>query len=59
MEKPFYHVSIKMPSDLKQKLEAEAKRQRRSLHNLLLMVLWGYSDTLDDPHAGNGDGGGS
>ena len=41
-------VSMKMPGELRELLEAEAARQRRSLHNLMLMVLWEYAEKTRD-----------
>ena len=36
------HTTIRLPDELKQKLEAEAKRQDRSLNNLMVKILKDY-----------------
>ncbi len=37
-------TSIKIPPDLREKLEAEAKKQNRSIHNLIITILIDYFD---------------
>ena len=40
-------TSIRLPVDLKAKLQAEAEKQGRSLSNLIIFVLKQYVDQLD------------
>ena len=41
-------TSLKLPDDLKLKLKEEADRQHRTLHNLILSVLYDYAETLKE-----------
>lgn len=38
---------ITLPKELKEKLKVQAKKESRSLSNLILAVLQRYSDTLE------------
>ena len=35
-------TTLRIPSELKQMLKDEAIKQRRSVHNLILSILWEY-----------------
>ena len=39
-------TTLRIPNDLKEKLKAESERQHRSLHNLIISVLYEYADGL-------------
>ena len=41
-------TTLRIPNDLKEKLKAESDRQHRSLHNLIISVLYDYSETLKE-----------
>lgn len=41
-------TSLKLPDDLKLKLKEEADRQHRTLHNLILSILFDFAETLKD-----------
>lgn len=34
--------TLRLPNELKEKLKKEAKAQHRSLHNLIISILWQY-----------------
>lgn len=35
-------TTLRLPDELKEKLQKEAEAQHRSLHNLILSILWEY-----------------
>lgn len=35
-------TTLRIPAELKDLLKNEAARQRRSIHNLILSILWEY-----------------
>ena len=41
-------TTLRIPNDLKEKLKAESNRQHRSLHNLIISVLYDYAETLKE-----------
>ena len=41
-------TTLRIPNDLKEKLKTEADLQHRSLHNLILSILYDYADKIPD-----------
>ena len=41
-------TTLRIPNDLKEKLKVESDRQHRSLHNLIISVLYDYAETLKE-----------
>ena len=41
-------ISIRLPDDLKEALEEIAKHEHRSLHNLIVHILYEYIEHKDD-----------
>ena len=41
-------TTLRIPNDLKDKLKEESERQHRSLHNLIISVLYNYAETLKE-----------
>jgi len=39
-------TTLRIPNELKEKLAEEAKRQNRSIHNLIITILIEYFDKL-------------
>lgn len=39
-------TTLRIPEDLKEKLRAEAERQNRSVHNLIITILRDYFESL-------------
>jgi hypothetical protein len=35
-------TTLRLPGDLKELLTAKAKEEHRSVHNLILSILWSY-----------------
>ncbi|MBR6859823.1 MAG: Arc family DNA-binding protein [Acidaminococcaceae bacterium] len=35
-------TSIKLPNELKELIKKEAKKQHRSIHNMIITILWEY-----------------
>lgn len=35
-------TTLRLPSELKTKLQEEAKKENRSLHNMIIVILWKY-----------------
>lgn len=38
----YVRTTVKIPNELHQLLKDEAEKQKRSVHNLILMILWSY-----------------
>lgn len=38
----YVRTTVKIPNDLHQLLKEEAEREKRSVHNLILKILWSY-----------------
>ena len=38
--------TLRIPNDVKEVLKKEAERQHRSLHNLMLAILYDYADSV-------------
>lgn len=38
----FVRTTVKIPNELHALLKEEASKQKRSVHNLILMILWKY-----------------
>ena len=45
-------TTLRIPNDLKEKLKTEADLQHRSLHNLILSILYDYADKIPDSKKG-------
>jgi predicted HicB family RNase H-like nuclease len=39
-------TTLRIPNDVKEILKQEAERQHRSLHNLMLAILYDYADSV-------------
>jgi len=39
-------TTLRIPNDVKEVLKKEAERQHRSLHNLMLAILYDYADSV-------------
>lgn len=39
-------TTLRIPNDLKGKLKAEAERQHRSLHNLIIAILYEFANNI-------------
>ena len=39
-------TTLRIPNDVKEILKKEAERQHRSLHNLMLAILYDYADSV-------------
>ena len=46
-------TTLRIPNDVKEVLKKEAERQHRSLHNLMLAILYDYADRVKKEGAQN------